>query len=198
MDTKTLIIHNAIRLFALYGYEGASISLISKESQLTKSSIYSYFSSKEDLYMNSLEYLIDFHYHYWTRKRNSLKKASTEKALSDILRNVYRTSQQETHLSVFWQLALIAPPADFQENVKQKIFKAKEILLVYLEEIFANGLQSQQITSNHDPLYLAHAFYCLLEGVTLNHLYDSVPNNEILLNVILDSFLCSIKFQTNK
>ncbi|MFB1081589.1 TetR/AcrR family transcriptional regulator [Jeotgalibacillus sp. JSM ZJ347] len=195
MNTKLLIIQSAIRLFARRGYEGASISLISEESQLTKSSIYSHFSSKEDLYMKALDYLINFHQHYWSRKRSSLKSATTEKALSEILCNVYQTSQKETYLSVFWQLALIAPPSSFQEDVSQKMLRSKNILLTYLEEVFLHGLTTNQITSEHSPVYLAHSFYCLLEGATLAHLYDSVTDNEKLLEVMLNIFLNGINIK---
>lgn len=50
IDTKTYILEEAYRLFLTKGYEGVSISDISKAIGLTKGALYHHFLSKEELF----------------------------------------------------------------------------------------------------------------------------------------------------
>lgn len=52
-DRRRKIIEAARRLFARYGYGGASISMIAAETGLTKAALYHHFESKEDIYRAS-------------------------------------------------------------------------------------------------------------------------------------------------
>ncbi|MCG8541664.1 MAG: TetR/AcrR family transcriptional regulator, partial [Clostridia bacterium] len=54
-DSRAAILEAARYLFAKKGYEGTSISNIAKESGSTKSLIYYYFNSKEDILDEILE-----------------------------------------------------------------------------------------------------------------------------------------------
>ncbi|MBN9654165.1 TetR/AcrR family transcriptional regulator [Halobacillus sp. GSS1] len=188
MKTKQAIIQNALQFFAVHGYQGASMALIAKESQITKSSIYSYFNSKEDLYLAVLDHLLEFHYEYWDRRKKSIRKTNTKKALSDILYTAYTTSNKEKFISIFWQTALIVPPIDLKDIIDVKLKLAKEVVITYLESIFQMGIETGQIEPEHEPFYLASAYYCLLEGATLSHVYDAVPEKEQLLQTIFDTF----------
>lgn len=49
MKTKDLIFDKAITLFALHGYEGTSIRMISKEVGINESSLYNHFAGKKQL-----------------------------------------------------------------------------------------------------------------------------------------------------
>lgn len=49
MKTKELIFNQAIKLFALYGYQGTTIRMICKGVGITEGSLYNHYKGKEDL-----------------------------------------------------------------------------------------------------------------------------------------------------
>ncbi|KGP70786.1 TetR/AcrR family transcriptional regulator [Pontibacillus yanchengensis] len=53
---KEKIIHSSMRLFSENGYHETSMQAIAKACGISKGSLYNVFSSKEDLYMDSIEY----------------------------------------------------------------------------------------------------------------------------------------------
>jgi AcrR family transcriptional regulator len=54
-DSRTLILHQARRLFAAHGYEGTSIREMAEACGLAKASLYHHFHNKRDLYFQVLE-----------------------------------------------------------------------------------------------------------------------------------------------
>ncbi|TYO95113.1 TetR/AcrR family transcriptional regulator [Desulfallas thermosapovorans] len=52
---RSRIIHAAMKVFAAYGFKGASTSIIAKEAGIESSHIFIYFKSKKELYLTVLE-----------------------------------------------------------------------------------------------------------------------------------------------
>ncbi|MCG5227162.1 TetR/AcrR family transcriptional regulator [Acinetobacter pittii] len=77
---KLQVIRTAIRLFTTHGFHTAGIDLIVKESEITKTTFYNYFHSKERL----IEMCIVFQ-----------KRLLKEEVLSIIYSNRYRTSNDK-------------------------------------------------------------------------------------------------------
>ncbi|MEF9990841.1 MAG: TetR/AcrR family transcriptional regulator [Romboutsia sp.] len=59
INSKEKIINVAIKEFALNGYKVASTNSICKNAKISKGLLYHYYSSKEVLYLNVLQYAID-------------------------------------------------------------------------------------------------------------------------------------------
>lgn len=49
MDTKDILLHAALKVFATNGYHGSSVSDIAKQAKVSKALFYHYFESKKDL-----------------------------------------------------------------------------------------------------------------------------------------------------
>ena len=77
---KLHVIQTAIHLFTTYGFHTAGVDLIAKEAQITKSTFYKYFGSKEGL----IEICIAFQ-----------KSLLREEVLSIIYSGHYRTSKEK-------------------------------------------------------------------------------------------------------
>lgn len=58
-ETKTRIIQQALKYFAENDYDRASLNSIAKALKITKGGIYHYFESKENLFMEVINYLAD-------------------------------------------------------------------------------------------------------------------------------------------
>ena len=56
---EALILETAERVFALSGYQGASIAHIAREAGLPKANVHYYFKTKLDLYRQVLEQILD-------------------------------------------------------------------------------------------------------------------------------------------
>lgn len=56
--SKEKIIKEALEEFVKYGYKGASTNSICKNAKISKGLLYHYYSSKENLYLRTLEYAI--------------------------------------------------------------------------------------------------------------------------------------------
>jgi len=50
-DTRTKILDSAEKMFAKFGFQGATLDDVAKEAGLTKGAVYWHFSSKQDLYL---------------------------------------------------------------------------------------------------------------------------------------------------
>ena len=59
MSNKDKIINAAIKLFYQFGYNGTSIDALIKEAGVSKSNLYYYFHSKEELGLKTVEILAD-------------------------------------------------------------------------------------------------------------------------------------------
>ncbi|WP_027954797.1 TetR/AcrR family transcriptional regulator [Halobacillus kuroshimensis] len=188
MNTKQTILENALQFFASYGYDGASMSLIARETQITKAGIYSYFKNKEDLYIAVLDHLIAFHKEYWIKKKQRLKSASNEKRLKDSFIFSIQTAVKEPALIAFWQMAQISPPRSLEQVVTEKISASRNFLLAYFEEMFEAGKAAGEIETPHSSLTLAHSFYCLIEGASLKHVNANFPDYEGTLLTIFELF----------
>ncbi len=58
-EKRHLILKNSFDIFLKYGYDGAKISEIATISNIGKSTIYEYFSSKEEIFIECMKYIFN-------------------------------------------------------------------------------------------------------------------------------------------
>jgi AcrR family transcriptional regulator len=78
LTTKNRIINSAIKNFLVFGYEKTSLSLIASEVGIKKPSIYYYFKNKEELFIFSINHILDS---VEQEIINSIKKVDTSKLM---------------------------------------------------------------------------------------------------------------------
>ena len=103
MQTKMKIIESALKYFANKGYEGASMSEIAKETGVTKSSIYGYFSGKQKLYLEVLEYFLTFQKKYWKRIEKNFMVQIDKDSLKQVYLSACDTAKNQQDMSTFWK-----------------------------------------------------------------------------------------------
>ena len=59
MDSKAKIIQSALKIFLLKGFDATSMSDVVTESQTSKGGIYHHFKNKEELFIESIDFLFD-------------------------------------------------------------------------------------------------------------------------------------------
>lgn len=83
-ETIAKIVEKSIELFSQHGYEGTSISDISKKTQMSRGILYHYFKSKEELYLYCAKLCIETHRTYLNDHLND--QLTGKEAVLDLLR----------------------------------------------------------------------------------------------------------------
>lgn len=171
---KLHVVQTAIRLFITYGFHTAGVDLIAKEAQITKSTFYKYFDSKEGL----IEMCIAFQ-----------KSLLREEVLAIIYSSRYRTSKDKlkeiivlhTNLNSLYNLLL---KAIFE--IKLLYPKSYRMALEYRKwlrhEIFDLVFSGE----THEPKFDADMVLNLIDGLLLQALSsNSLDERDVVAEMLL-------------
>lgn len=163
------ILDTSLELFANKGYHRTSISTIASEAGISKGLLYNYFSSKEELVVELMKNGFEEVTRFFNIKKGDILSREEMKVL---ISNTLQSVQNKSH---FWRLyfSVMSQPivthAAFAEimEIAAPIFK---ILSDYFLE------QSYQ-----NPETEARFFTAILDGITMNYVYDpeSFPIQQI-------------------
>lgn len=133
-DRREKIIDAARRIFAKHGYEGASISMIAKDTGLTKAALYHHFVSKEAIFLACTRVGID---ELISEVETSLAKVSNDPVerlrmfmLAMATRFERKQDSWSVNAAIFWGTQLVTPRAemverrDYFENLLKSIIQA--------------------------------------------------------------------------
>lgn len=95
--TRNIIFETALNLFAKYSYENVTIDDIAKQSGVAKGSIYTHFSSKDDIMLEQFKN-IDACYQTWYQSFSTSQSASVQ--LLSFVRYATQFVANELHLDV--------------------------------------------------------------------------------------------------
>ena len=174
-NKKQQILQAALKVFAGYGYNGATINMIAKEAGMAKGLLYSYYPGKEKL----LEELILFGF----RKAGSLIKENpsvqlkTKKEFADSLRTMIQLFQQEKD---FWRLYTMLV---LQPNLAEKFQKEAGGFLEQYLGVYTNYFKKKK---SKDPVAEALLFGAVLDGLMFDVM---VAPKDYPLNSVLDMII---------
>ena len=83
IDTKSKIIHAAVKLFPELGYEKTSMRRIAEEVGITKPALYYYYKNKDDLFKSIVDFGNNFSRHKLEEIRN--EESNIGKKLNDLV-----------------------------------------------------------------------------------------------------------------
>lgn len=168
--TANLIIEAALKLFTHHGYEGASLAVIANEVGIHKSSIYTHFKKKEDLFLTVFDYaMVDYHKHLKELIKN-IQNDSIEDILYKILYDVGQYYNQSMEKVVFLKRALLFPPIFLQDELRAKFSSSDKSLIQMLYSLFEGRLQETNAT-NQDVKGWLNAYSCVLDGLFSHMVY---------------------------
>jgi len=125
-DKRTIIIENAIKLFATKGYHSTSIQEIAQACGFAKGTLYNYFESKEDVMLSIMKY-------YFEKIR-----LETE----NIAKNHSLTTKEVFRQQIYFQLKECVKHRDFIEmHIREYAIHVNEEIQEFLIEIKANRLR---------------------------------------------------------
>ncbi|MFC5712948.1 TetR/AcrR family transcriptional regulator [Thalassorhabdus alkalitolerans] len=184
----------ALRSFAQYGFEGASLAVIADETGLKKQSIYAHFEGKDDLFLQTLKSAAEKE----LQKLEVFLQSHFEEPLHDFLYKVllnYIDRYRNDCNMKFWLRVSFFPPSHLHHTVIDYVNKhiAKVDLLFFdrfLKAVETNEVRYQDIES------MTMAFSALIDSICVELVYGSKERTEkkleaswrIYWNGIADNF----------
>jgi AcrR family transcriptional regulator len=124
--TKEHILIEATVLFSLKGYSAVSMKDIAKKVGITAAALYNHFASKEELWEDALEHIVQLYYLYHDSLENALGEAKT---IEEIFDTLFEEPRQMRNMFTCYGFSLI-----MKEQFKDK--KAGEL---YRDVLFEYG-----------------------------------------------------------
>ena len=195
--TKVQIIRQALSFFVSHDYDRASLNDIAKALEITKGGIYHYFTSKDDLFYQSVIYLID--------AIDSQLSDSMELGipLEDILRSLM---QLDNVADIYSELSGVDLKGEYS-NVLYLMFSSMKKFpdmrprmeriytryLMGMEMLFKEAQNRKEIREELNPAGLAFELSAFIEGgLLMNGICLGVDGNR-MGDIVFDNFWKRIK-----
>ncbi len=163
MSTKEKIIKTGFLLFAKNGYAGTSMNDIAKVIGINKASLYSHYSSKEEIFLSVYETVAKDYESLYVKLIEDSCHLKTEARLQYIFRNYVLHFYQNPDLQSFWNQLNYYTPQDIHEKYYNDISERNKKFSDKMEEIFADAMKKGVLRkSNSEKMYIS--FWAMCEG----------------------------------
>lgn len=172
------IISAAITHFAQWGYESASLADIADAVGIRKASIYTHFSSKDELFTAAFDQALQTEIAF----ANSCFLSEEEDQLpgAKYCESLIERYAQSEHLRLFLRTSYIAPP-----SLDMFISQAHEQYLTQLSVGFSHRLQAlltlRGISKVVEVEYYSHAYLGIVDSLQVKLIYTDKANASIRL-----------------
>ncbi|RAL24080.1 TetR/AcrR family transcriptional regulator [Thermoflavimicrobium daqui] len=165
-DTKTKILDAARRVFARYGYEGATLDQVANDAGLTKGAVYWHFASKSDLFLTLCDRSL-------TQLREGLPKQiqyiftseNPVEAVRKLLEAQFLSCEQGNDEQPMLFFEFISSSRD--PSVRKKLCESFSKLFAETSEILREMQRKNLLTSNVDVDNLSVTLHALVNGIVL-------------------------------
>ncbi len=163
---RVAILEAAEICFDRKGYYETSIDDIVRESHMSKGAIYTYFTSKVEIFTSLMNYITERSFQMF-ESQFSQQLSATEKLKFIIVRNfvLYTNSKnmQRVHYE-FWLYASSFPK--LQEMMKER----SELFNSIIAEIVKEGITNGEFKKDVDPATVASLYWSFRDGIWLHQL----------------------------
>lgn len=189
MNTKDKLLKKGLEHFSEKGYEGTSLIEIAKDVGIRKSTIYSHFLNKDELFFEVLHSVNQEFLEFCTSCLENDKDSSIDEKLYILLVESIKVNKEKYQNALFWKRLRLFPPVHLKESLAEKFNTQMSPLLDMIERLFAEAMQSGEVVkSNHSSIELAMAYYTLMDGLVISILYDREQNLENRIEILWSAF----------
>ncbi|MCC5912080.1 MAG: TetR/AcrR family transcriptional regulator [Clostridiaceae bacterium] len=139
MDTtkgkRQLIIEAAVKIFARDGYHKATVSDIAEEAGIGKGTIYEYFNSKEQLFLEMIKFFIKAY--LFSIKETLQQDDPTREKLKGYFEVVIDFTRQHLDLVKIFSQEMWKP----EENFMQLMLETKKQIISLVEAVFVQAVE---------------------------------------------------------
>ena len=183
-ETRNYIIEKAAPIFNRYGYNGTSMSQLTKAINMTKGAIYGNFKDKDEIALAAF----DYNFAEISEKIKSVirsKQNACDKLIA--FANFYLDGFAELTRKGGCPILNTAIDSDnVHPPLKRKVAQAIETWTNNVARIIHNGIKHKQINSNARPEQFASVFISLIEGGIM---LSKVTGNTIHLSRNVDHII---------
>ncbi|HLS65488.1 MAG TPA: TetR/AcrR family transcriptional regulator [Pseudogracilibacillus sp.] len=188
--TKDKIKERALTLFVEKGYVGTSLADIGNEVGIKKQSIYTHFKSKDDLFLQVMEQVIEeekqFLNSYFLERRHG--------QLLDVLHGFImlfrdRFLEENEENAKFLLRMMFLPPNHLQRTVIKQFLHFYQILEEHVAHLFIENEHHLSV----DPYVAKKAFLNIFDGLLVELIYVNVDSFEKRLDASWQVFSKAIK-----
>jgi AcrR family transcriptional regulator len=177
---KKEILASALACFAKKGFESATIDDIVSHSGISKGSIYNYFSSKDEIYLELMRNETQAINNELTIKISDFPTA-IEKI--NFLYDVYLAldpfeEKYAEEIIVHYEFKIYSS----RNNEINKILNQRrhDFFIHFISTILSEGQSTGEIKEGIDPKVFANVFWSMLDGVTIQTFYKDFPYHDAI------------------
>lgn len=180
MSTKDEIIDAAVKLFTDYGYHKATMDLIAEEVGVAKGTIYWYFSSKKELFMEILK--VDFHRYFdFLQELRDNNQLNSQEKMETIIVN--RMDHFEKHKPIFREL--MTNNEEIDKEFKEEMMGLRDKHAQLLADLFSQGIENGEFEIE-DSYIAALAFMGINISISNDNLLTNQENKERTARILKD------------
>ncbi|MBM7095294.1 MULTISPECIES: TetR/AcrR family transcriptional regulator [Alteribacter] len=160
----------SLRLFAQEGYDGASLSKITDEVGIRKSSLYNHFKNKEALFLTLVD---DVYARYVAELNETVHEGADDESVDTTLHKAFIMTTdflRKEEVGRFYMHFLLFPPKDLKLSVHERFLRFEEELNLVLLPVITRGMNDRAIEKS-SPADVLDAFYCVLDGISAQMFY---------------------------
>lgn len=162
--TKTQLMHAAFHHFGEHGYNGGSLAQIADEVGIKKQSIYTYFKSKDALYLALYDEAMKFELSFVKQVMGSAQDEPIEQVLYPLLEQVEQRFREHVETKFFIRSTFLTP-----HHLQEAISKKTYVYLDALHALFAHYFSTKTVSISSDEA--AIAYLALLDSLYVEMLY---------------------------
>lgn len=170
----------SLKEFAARGFDGVSLENIASQVGIRKSSIYTHFKNKEDLFLSVFEEALRLDAIALKNLAKDFKEGDSKENLASLFRFYCQQYNADAAKSEFQLIkrAMLYPPENLKEKLKEMFLAHEKEINSNLELILTEGIDSGQFSRiETEELYMM--FYIFVDGLFIeSHYYpDHVYND---------------------
>ncbi|WP_152396789.1 TetR/AcrR family transcriptional regulator [Paenibacillus guangzhouensis] len=181
------ILRTAANLFMENGYEPISLQQIAKVCEVTKASIYYYFTSKAELFTAAVVFMLQI------ARRSTLRILEEKDDFRLRLERVAKAKMMKSHVDMETMLREARP--HLTDEQYGRIRQAEMDIHISLAEYFQMAMNQGQIRQGN-AIFLAHAFSSLVMLGNSENALEQITTQEELARAVVDLFWVGIAEQS--
>lgn len=162
---RNVALEKAMRLFWTLGYEGASISDLTREMGITPPSLYAAFGSKEALYREALDLYRNTkgQVAIETLAGETTARGSVEVLLNDLARD-FTSPGSPAGCMISTAILCCAPE---NQGAAEAAAERRDFALSVLEDLFQKAVASGELGPDVEPISLARFYGAVIQGMSV-------------------------------
>ncbi|MBS4172952.1 TetR/AcrR family transcriptional regulator [Bacillus sp. FJAT-49736] len=168
VNKKKAILESALKCFAQKGFELATIDDICALSGMSKGSIYNYFKTKDDIYIQLMNEQTKANFEFFQEKFKSITSAAGKlQILFETYREISLTEEFKNLILVHGEFWLSSSRKEDVRSIMLERYQNiyKNFVMTILEE----GKENGEFKTDIDSSVIAALFWTIIDGICLDY-----------------------------